>query len=61
MKLKLPTKIVLIISLLFLTANTYGQLPGFDNSQNDAQPAPISSILAIGLVAGVIYGTRKAK
>ncbi len=36
-------------------------LPGFTDSQNDSQPAPISSIVALGLIAGAVYGVRKMR
>jgi len=61
MKLKRIKKMLLVPGFLLITTTSFGQLPGFDDSQNDAQPAPISSIVALGLVAGAIYGIRKIK
>ena len=52
---------VLMISFLLITSVSFAQLPGFDDSQNDSQPAPISSIVALGLIAGAVYGIKKIK
>jgi len=52
---------ILVVSFLFLTTASFAQLPGFDDSQNDSQPAPISSIVALGLIAGAAYGIKKMK
>ena len=54
-------KAVLVISFLLITSLSSAQLPGFDDSQNDSQPAPISSIVALGLIVGAAYGVRKIK
>ena len=54
-------KAFLLIGLLLITSTGFAQLPGFDDSQNDSQPAPISSIVALGLVAGAVYGVRKIR
>jgi len=54
-------QIILVMSFLLITSASFAQLPGFDDSQNDSQPAPISSIVALGLIAGAIYGVRKIK
>ncbi len=52
---------ILLIGLLLITSTGFAQLPGFDDSQNDSQPAPISSIISLGLIAGAIYGVRKLR
>lgn len=52
---------ILVISFLLLTVSGFAQLPGFNDTQNDAQPAPISSIVALGLIAGAAYGIKKMK
>jgi hypothetical protein len=55
-------KVFLLIGLLLITSTGFAQLPpGFDDSQNDSQPAPISSIVALGLVAGAVYGVKKMR
>ena len=54
-------KTFLVMGLLLITSTGFAQLPGFDDSQNDSQPAPISSIVALGLIAGAVYGVRKMK
>ena len=54
-------KVILLIGLLLVTSTGFAQLPGFDDSQNDSQPAPISSIVALGLIAGAVYGVKKLK
>ena len=54
-------RMLIIISLLLMTSTTFAQLPGFTPEQNDAKPAPISSIVALGLIAGAVYGMRKIK
>jgi len=52
---------IVVISFLLITSLSFAQLPGFDDSQNDSQPAPISSIVALGLIAGAVYGIKKIK
>ena len=52
---------ILVISFLLITSVSFAQLPGFDDSQNDSQPAPISSIVALGLIAGATYGIKKMR
>lgn len=53
---------IIVISFLLITSLSFAQLPGFDDSQNDAQPAaPISSIVALGFIAGAVYGMKKIK
>jgi len=52
---------VLMISFLLITSVSFAQLPGFEPEQNDSQPAPISSIIALGLIAGAAYGIKKLK
>ena len=54
-------KAFFLIGLLLITSTGFAQLPGFDDSQNDSQPAPISSIVALGLIAGAVYGVRKMR
>ena len=54
-------QIILVVSFLLITSASFAQLPGFDDSQNDSQPAPISSIVALGLIAGAVYGVKKMK
>lgn len=55
-------KIILTAGLLLMTSTGFAQLPGFTESQNDSQPAaPISSIVALGLIAGAAYGIKKVK
>ncbi len=54
-------KALLLIGLLLVTSTGFAQLPGFDDSQNDSQPAPISSIVALGLIAGAVYGIKKMR
>ena len=54
-------KAILLIGLLLISSTSFAQLPGFDDSQNDSQPAPISSIVALGLVAGAAYGVKKMR
>ena len=51
----------MVISFLLITSVSFAQLPGFYDSQNDSQPAPISSILALEFIAGAVYGVRKIK
>ena len=51
---------IIVISFLLITSASFAQLPGFDDSQDDV-PAPISSIVALGLIAGAVYGIRKIK
>ena len=52
---------ILFIGLLLITSTGFAQLPGFDDSQNDSQPAPISTIVALGLIAGAAYGVKKMR
>lgn len=52
-------KAVLVICFVMITSVGHAQLPGFDDSQNDTTPAPITSIIIIGLIAGAIYGVKK--
>ena len=52
---------IVLIGLLMITSTGFAQLPGFDDSQNDAQPTPISSLMVLGLVAGVAYGIKKIR
>ena len=54
-------KMVLVLSFLLVTSLSSAQLPGFDDSQNDSQPAPITSIVALGLIAGAAYGIKKMR
>ena len=54
-------KAILLIGLLLISSTSFAQLPGFDDSQNDSQPAPISSIVALGLLAGAAYGVKKMR
>ncbi|TKS57571.1 hypothetical protein [Mesohalobacter halotolerans] len=56
------SKTILILSFLLVTAISSAQLPPpFDESQDDTSPAPISSLVALGLIAGAVYGIRKMK
>ena len=50
---------ILIISFFLITSASFAQ-PFFVDEQNDV-PAPISSIVALGLIAGAAYGIRKIK
>ena len=52
---------IVVISFLLITSLSFAQLPGFEPEQNDSQSAPISSIVALGLIAGAVYGMRKIK
>lgn len=61
MKTTNTIRTLLFIGLILLSCSCFAQLPGFDDAQNDAQPAPISSIVALGLIAGAFYGMRKLK
>ena len=55
-------KYYLLVALLLFTTLTFAQLPGFDDSQNDSQPAaPIASLVALGLIAGTAYGIKKLR
>lgn len=54
-------KVILVLSLLMITSTGFAQLPGFDDTVDDTTPAPISSIVVIGLIAGAIYGVRKIR
>jgi hypothetical protein len=54
-------KAILLIGLLLVSSTSFAQLPGFDDSQSDSQPASISSIVALGLVAGAAYGVKKMR
>ena len=55
-------KTILIIGFMMISTLSFAQLPpGFDNTQNDTGPAPISSIISIGLLVGAFYGVRKLK
>lgn len=52
---------IVVIGLLLITSTGFAQLPGFDDSQNDSQPAPVTSIVALGLIAGAAYGIKKMR
>ena len=55
-------KYYLLIAFLLFTTLSFAQLPGFDDSQNDSQPAaPITSLVALGLLAGAAYGIKKMR
>ena len=54
-------KIILVISFLLITSSGFAQLPGFNDDVNDSNPAPISSIVALGLIAGAVYGIKKMR
>jgi hypothetical protein len=54
-------KAILVLSLLMITSTGFAQLPGFDDGVDDTTPAPISSLVALGLIAGAVYGIRKMK
>ena len=54
-------KIILVISFFLITSASFAQLPVFDDDVNDSNPAPISSIVALGLIVGAAYGIKKMK
>ena len=55
-------KIILVINFLLITSVSFAQIPGFDDSQNDSLTSgPISSIVALGLIAGAAYGIKKMR
>lgn len=55
-------KATLVIIFLLISVSSFAQtLPVFDDSVDDTTPAPISSIIALGLIAGAAYGIRKVK
>ena len=54
-------KIILAISFLLITSAGFAQLPAFNDDVNDSSPAPISSIVAFGLIVGAAYGIKKMK
>lgn len=53
-------KITLLV-LLFTSTVTYSQIPGFGDDVDDQTPAPISSLVLVGLIAGAAYGVKKIK
>ena len=54
-------KFILIAFLLFATS-TFAQVPIFnDDVPDNSAAAPISSIVALGLIAGAAYGIKKIK
>ena len=55
-------QIILVISFLLITSASFAQLPDFDTGQNDSgTAAPISSLVALGLIAGAAYGIKKMR
>ena len=54
-------QVILVISFLLITSASFAQIPGFNSQQDDTQTAPISSILALGLIVGAAYGIKKMK
>lgn len=56
-KLKIFTTLVM---LMIITTYGYGQ-PGFDPSLNDTSVAPISALVALGIIAGAVLGYKKLK
>ena len=54
-------KLILVISFMLITSASFAQLPGFNDDVNDSNPAPISSIVALGLIVGAAYGIKKMK
>lgn len=56
------TKKLILIFIMFLGIGAYAQfpLPGDDADTRDV-PAPISSLLVVGLIAGAALGYKKLK
>lgn len=52
-------KSIFTIALLLLFSMTYAQ-PSFADDVND-EPAPISSLVIVGLIAGAAYGYKRLK
>ena len=48
--------------LMLCSSSLFAQLPDpFPNGTNVEDQAPISSLVALGLIAGAVYGIRKMK
>ena len=57
-------EIIIVTFLLILCSSTmFAQLPPeFNGGNNNVEDtAPISSLVALGLIAGAVYGIRKMK
>ncbi len=58
-------KIIAIIALLFITGVGYSQaipIPNSGGGNDDVQDeAPISSLVALGLIVGTAFGIKKLK
>ena len=55
-------KTIMIISFLLITSVSFAQLPTFTKTQDDSQTAaPVSSLVAVGLIAGAAYGIKKMR
>jgi|AntDeeMinimDraft_5_1070356.scaffolds.fasta_scaffold02945_1 hypothetical protein len=55
--------ITIVLSVMPICASAYQSLPpGFDDNVDDETPAaPISGLVALGLLAGAGYGIKKIK
>mgnify|MGYP006447335209 FL=1 len=48
--------------LMFCSVSSYAQFPPtFPGGDNVNDQAPISSLIALGLIAGAVYGIRKSR
>ena len=64
MKIKKAIIIVGMFLLMLCSVNTFAQSfpPGFGGGDNNVEDtAPISSLIALGLIAGAVYGIKKMK
>jgi len=52
---------IVVIGLLLITSSGFAQLPGFNDPNDKSSPAPISSIVALGMIAGAAYGIKKMR
>ena len=55
------TKIFMVMFFLFLGITSIAQVPPPPNNGGQNDEVPISSFVAIGLIAGATYGIKKVK
>ena len=55
------TRTLITLFFLFLAINTSAQVPPPPNDGNQNDQLPISSFIAVGLIAGAAYGIKKMK
>jgi hypothetical protein len=56
--------LVLVIAFVLISASSYAQFPGdvgFPDDTNDEAAAPISGLIALGLVVGGYLGIRQIR